>query len=397
MRKITVEQRRRAIVRRHHLAGDADGPEAVTRALFALHATDPASVYLSVLTRSAASTLTDVAAAMYEQRSLVRWMAMRRTLFVFTRSDIPTVQAAISTPLAATLRRRLISRLQRNGTEPAITGDVDRWLARVEDRTEAALLRRGNATGGQLAGDEPALQTRILARAPSDRSQNLTTSLLTMMSADGRLVRAAPTGPWTSRHHRWESVSGWWPQGLPAIDTAQAQCDLARRWLERFGPATTEELQWWTGWSKTTTRRSLDRLPIEEVDLHGHPGIDIVRPGHGPPDAARDTPTATLLPALDPTPMGWKNRDWMFGIDPSLVFDHAGNIGPTLWWDGEIIGSWAITPDGVLRTRIVADRGAEAQAAIGHAASRLHARLNGAVITPAIRTPLEQALSAGGD
>jgi hypothetical protein len=58
MRTITVQQRRRAMVRRHHLAGDASDPEAATQAVVALHATDPASVYLSVLARSAASTLT---------------------------------------------------------------------------------------------------------------------------------------------------------------------------------------------------------------------------------------------------------------------------------------------------------------------------------------------------
>jgi hypothetical protein len=397
VRKITVQQRRRAMVDRHHLAGDADSPEAVTRALFALHATDAASVYLSVLARSAASTLADVAAAMYARRSLVRWMAMRRTLFVFTPADIPIVQAAVSTPLAATLLRRLISRLQRNGTEPAIDGDIGLWLAGLEDRAEAALVRRGTATGAQLADDEPALQTRILPRAPSDRPQNLTSSLLTMMSADGRVVRATPTGAWTSRQHRWEPTSRWWPQGLPPVDPTEAQCHLARRWLERFGPATTEDLQWWTGWSKTTTRHALEGLEIDEVDLHGHGGIDLIRPVHELAGEATDRPTATLLPALDPTPMGWKNRDWLFGIDPSLVFDRAGNIGPTLWWNGEIIGSWALAPNGDLRTRVVADRGAQARAAIEQAASQLHARLDGAAVTPAIRTPLEQALLAGGN
>ncbi len=173
MLKITVQHRRRAMIHRHHLAGDADGPEAVTRALLALHATDAASVYLSVLARSAASTLADIAEAMYERRSLVRWTAMRRTLFVFERADIPFVQAAVSTPLAATLRRRLIGQLHRNGTEPAIDGDIGHWLASPEDRTEAALVKRGTATGAQLADDEPALQTRILARAPSDRPGRL--------------------------------------------------------------------------------------------------------------------------------------------------------------------------------------------------------------------------------
>jgi hypothetical protein len=42
--------------------------------------------------------------------------------------------------------------------------------------------------------------------------------------------------------------------------------------------------------------------------------------------------------------MGWKTRDWFLGIDPGHVFDRAGNIGPTLWFNGEIIGSWAIAP-----------------------------------------------------
>jgi hypothetical protein len=70
------------------------------------------------------------------------------------------------------------------------------------------------------------------------------------------------------------------------------------------------------------------------------------------------------------------------------------NIGPTLWWDGEIIGSWAITRDGDLRWKMIADRGAQAQAAIEEAASRRHARLHGAIITPAIRAPLERSLAA---
>ncbi len=393
MRTITVQERRRAMIYRHHLAGDADSPETVTRALVALHASDPASVYLSVLARSAASTLADVADAMYERRSLVRWMAMRRTLFVFPREDVPTVQAAVSTPLAAMLRRRLISQLQRNGSEPVIEGDVPLWLDGLEDRVEQTLARRGTATGAQLADDEPALKTLILAKAPSDRPQNVTTRLLTLMSASGRIVRGTPTGAWTSRHHRWEPVSRWWPEGLPPIDTTEAQRNLARCWLARFGPATREDLQWWTGWNKATTHRALEDLALEEVDLHGQAGIVLAGPAGEFADEAASDPTATLLPALDPTPMGWKTRDWFLGIDPGHVFDRAGNIGPTLWWNGEIIGSWAITPNGDLRTEVIADRGAEAPAAIDRAASHLHARLNGAAVTSAIRTPLEQALT----
>ena len=69
--------------------------------------------------------------------------------------------------------------------------------------------------------------------------------------------------------------------------------------------------------------------------------------------------------------MGWKRRDWLFGIPQHHVFDNRGNIGPTLWWDGEIIGSWAVTPAGQVRTAVLADRGATARSAIQDTAARL--------------------------
>ena len=124
------------------------------------------------------------------------------------RADVPIVQAAVSTPLAAMLRRRLISQLARNGSEPPADGDVGAWLADLEVRVENALQSRGTATGAQLSTDEPALRTLIPARAPSDRPQNVTSALLTLMSAEGRIVRSTPTGSWTSRHHRWECAGG---------------------------------------------------------------------------------------------------------------------------------------------------------------------------------------------
>jgi hypothetical protein len=310
-------------------------------------------------------------------------------------------------PLAATLRKRLISMLERNGAEPPIIGDTSGWLDSLASCVEDALRTRGEATGAELSTDESRLRTSILVRAPSDRPQNVTTSLLTWMSAEGRLVRGAPTGAWTSRQHRWEPVNRWWPDGLPSMDPDQARQALARRWLTRFGPATVDDLQWWAGWNKTTVRRALDNLPVDEIDLHGGPGMmlrtDRASAGDATPRDALDealaridsteTPSASLLPALDPTPMGWKHRDWMFGIDQQAVFDQAGNIGPTVWWNGEIIGSWAITAAGELRARVLADRGSDAIAAVDSAAAKLHERLGGATVTPAARTPLERSIS----
>lgn len=369
--------------------------------MVALHATDPASVYLSVLARSSVTSLADVAAAMYERRSLVRWLGMRRTLFVVPYDDVPVVQAAASSGVATTLRARLINQLERNGSQPPIEGDVGTWVDPLAERVEQVLRRRGSATGAQLSDDEPRLRTTILARAPSDRPQKVTSSLLTMLSAQGRIVRSTPTGTWTSRHHAWEHVEQWWPDGLPNLDTGEAQRELASRWLSRFGPATVDDLQWWTGWNKTTVHRALASLRIEDIDLHGAPGIRLQTNEQDEPDDAHDDaddgepglPTAALLPALDPTAMGWRHREWYLAIDPAAIFDRAGNIGPTVWWHGEVIGSWAITATGEVRTACPVDRGVEANKEIAHSAAALQHRLDGAVVTPAARTPLERSLT----
>ncbi|KHL04183.1 winged helix DNA-binding domain-containing protein [Sinomonas humi] len=391
MRTFSARERRLLMVQRHHLAGDSAGPDQVAADLIGLHATDPASVYLSVLARSAEATIAEVAAAMYDRRTLVRWMAMRRTLFLFPTQDVPIIQAAVSSALALTLHRQLESRIRRNGTDPPLGADIEEWLDGVGSRVRESLGRLGSATGAQLGAEVPELRTTIRPGSRSERAQNLTSPLLTAMSAAGGIVRGSPTGAWTSRHHRWEPVERWWPEGMPELDAAAAQSALARRWLERFGPATMDDLQWWTGWSKTTVRRALTTLPVVDVDLHGQPGIALsAEPGT---DSLDQAPVATLLPSLDPTPMGWKHREWFLGISPHDVFDAAGNIGPTAWWDGEIIGSWAVASAGEVRTVLLADRGHEAAQALDAAAAHLQQRLDGTAVTPAIRTRLERSLT----
>jgi hypothetical protein len=366
----------------------------VAASLIGLHATDPATVFVSVLVRGGRITLADILASMYDRRALVRWMAMRRTLFVLPRESVPIVHAAVSRPLAVTLRKRLVRQLERNGSDPVIDGDIAVWLADVESGVQQALQARGTATGLQLSADEPRLRTFIPPRTPSDIPQNVTSQLLVLMGTEGRLVRGTPTGTWTTRQHRWEPVDRWWPDGIPALETAAAQTELARAWLTAFGPAPVSDLEWWTGWTKTAVRSALAALSTIEVDLGGERAIMLDDPAvTAELDRPAPAPTVTLLPALDPTPMGWKRREWFFGIEPGQLFDRNGNIGPTLWWNGEIVGGWAVAATGEIRTAVLADRGAEATAAAEGAAADLHDRLEGAVVTPVFRTPLERSLA----
>jgi len=192
----------------------------------------------------------------------------------------------------------------------------------------------------------------------------------------------------TSRQHVWEPGSAWWPDGIPFLEPAEAKARLVEAYLRRFGPATETDVAWWTGWPLGVTRRALAANHVVEAD-----GFlllpDDLEPV-GVPEA-----TAALLPALDPTPMGWKQRDWFLPEAHHPLYDPYGNVGPTVWWGGEVVGGWAVRPDGSVVTSLLVDRGAEAARAVTAAAERLTERLGGAAVVPSFRTPLERLLATG--
>ena len=69
--------------------------------------------------------------------------------------------------------------------------------------------------------------------------------------------------------------------------------------------------------------------------------------------------------------MGWQAREWFLGPHGPVLFDRTGNIGPTVWWEGRIVGGWAQRPSGEVVYRLLEDAGAEAAAAIAAEAARL--------------------------
>ncbi|NED63431.1 winged helix DNA-binding domain-containing protein, partial [Streptomyces sp. SID10244] len=114
------------------------------------------------------------------------------------------------------------------------------------------------------------------------------------------------------------------------------------------GPGTETDLVWWLGSTKRAVRTALAGLDVVEVDLDdGNTGYVLADdvPGDGPADDTAD-PVAFLLPELDPTTMGWKQRDFYLGPHVEHVFDRNGNGGQTAWWDGRIVGGWRQHKDG---------------------------------------------------
>jgi len=92
--------------------------------------------------------------------------------------------------------------------------------------------------------------------------------------------------------------------------------------------------------------------------------------------------------------MGWSDRSWFLGGHAPALFDRSGNIGPTVWWDGRIVGGWAQRQAGDIALRLLEDVGRDAVTAVTAAAERLSDRMGTVRVTPRFRTPLERELTA---
>ncbi|MFF2507201.1 winged helix DNA-binding domain-containing protein [Streptomyces sp. NPDC058067] len=388
-RHIGAAERRARLATGQRLApgARASSAEEVAGSLVALHGTDPSTVYLAVGARltDPAKTVADVERALYTDRSLVRMHGMRHTVFVFPADLTAVVHASTGLEVAARERASLVKQLEAGSEHDAA------WLAEVEAGTLAALAARGEATAAQLAEDEPRLRTQLLY-APGktyEAWQAVSTRVLRVLGMEGRVVRGRPRGSWTSSQFRWAVAPAH-----AELPVAEAKSELLRHWLGSCGPATEADLKWWTGWKVTDVRRALAAIGAVEVGLDE--GTGFVLPDDVEPVTGGGEPWAALLPALDPSAMGWQQRDWY--LAPELrapLFDRAGNIGPTVWWDGRIAGGWAQGKDGEVRWRLLADVGREAAAAVEERAAALRGWLGAARVTPRFRTPLEKELAAG--
>ena len=127
-----------------------------------------------------------------------------------------------------------------------------------------------------------------------------------------------------------------------------------------------------------------------EVEIDGVAGWAMADDLEATPEAG---PWVALLPGLDPTAMGWKDRDWYLGPHRETLFDRNGNVGPTVWCDGRIVGGWAQRPDGAIALRLLEDIGTEANAAVEAESHALEALIGPVRVTPRFRTPLERVLS----
>jgi hypothetical protein len=230
-----IGERRARVGGRHHLAAGAGAASVieVARDLVALHSTDPASVFLAAAARLRDPEVEAIERALYEERTLVRLLGMRRTMFAVPTDVVPIVQAACAQALVPGERRKVVQLLEESG----VAADGDAWLLRAEEATVQALSALGEATAAELSKEVPALRERMRFGEGTKWAgvQGVSTRVLFLLGAQGRIVRGRPRGSWTSSQYRWSTTQAWLPAGVTEMTPEAARTELVRRWLRSFG------------------------------------------------------------------------------------------------------------------------------------------------------------------
>jgi len=385
----STEQRRRRMVRRHCLDGSAPDALAAVTAVTAFHSSDPVTPYLGVRARMEGFTTGRLDDLLWERRTLWRLHAMRRTLFLVPAAAAPDFLGGASAGVARREHERVVGWLAADMGE----GKARRWLEtakqevvgfleseggewRVQDLTEAlpSIGRTVRVGGGKWATDTP-----------------VSSRLLYLLGMEGRVVRTRPAGSWRSSQYRWAATSVWFGS-MPQIgDPAAHRAEIVRMYLRSFGPATTGDIRWWTGWTARDCKAALDAVEATTVELDdGEQGWVL---GGDTEEDGPPTDAVAFLPGLDPTPMGWKHRDWFLGPHGDQLFDDAGNIGPSIWLGGRIVGGWAQTADGKVVYELLEEVDGRDADRVAEEAARLEEWLGGEVASVRFRTPLERRLS----
>ncbi len=324
-----------------------DTVDQVAEALVALHSSDPVTVYLSAALRLRQPSIDAVDRALYDDRRLLRHHAMRRTLWAMTPATTVAAHAGFTRKIAAAERRRTgkLFGLDETGVDDAI------------ERVTTAVHEHGGPISTRAVGE---ILPDLAEPRPVNQGTNyggtmaVHTRALLVAAFEGRIARGRPAGTWIASQYDWWPVESWVGRRLDdqdGHDELAGAVAVIRAWLATSGPATLDDLVWWTGSTKTLVRRSLEQIETVEVvtndgrtDVAGYvlpedelDGITGADPG----------PWVALLPGLDPTAMGWKQRAWYLDDETNArVTDRNGNIGPTVWVDGRVVGGWAQRPDG---------------------------------------------------
>ncbi|MFL7793984.1 MAG: winged helix DNA-binding domain-containing protein [Anaerolineae bacterium] len=402
--QVRIPQVNDYLAHKQHLLPGSRGDDVVqvTRDMVALHATAATGPYFSLWSRVSGFQRQALEAALYEQHSLVKWLCMRVTLHVAVSDEVAFFYRAFPVdfferPMPIEFRGGgLLSYagLCSGEEAPALLADLHR-------RVLAVVADEGPMTTQQIGQKVPEFAAKIhhdVGKA-YEGEFSIGSRLVGDMCMRGLLVRTRPRGSWRSSLYEYAALSDWLPDvDLESVTQDEARVWLLRRYLSAFGPATLDDVQWWTGLTKGETEEAFGGIASEvaQVTIDGldDAHLMLAKDAEGLRDfTPPDDPYVFLLPSLDPYIMGYRDRCRFLAAEHrKKVFDRAGNAVPTVWVDGRVVGVWGQHKDGRIFHELFESMGDAERGLLADEVQRLEGFLEGEALPPGIRTPFTRAL-----
>lgn len=311
-------QAQRLTASRAVVTGVAD----VVRALCSVQAQDMRAAPLAIRARSVSLTARDVDAARLHERSIVRTWVMRGTLHLVAAEDVGWLRALLGPALIAGGRRR---RLQLGLDEDMCTRGVQ--------AIQAVLAAEGPLTRAELV--ERLAQRGIVLDARSQAPIHLL-----HYAALGGVVCYGP-----DRGHNAPTyvLLRDWVAPQHAVDAETALGELARRYLQAYGPALLDDFATWAGITLSRARAAwtLIARQIVEVKMAGRSAWLLAAHAAQLDEAFSVPLTVRLLPSFDTYLLGYRQREALVAARfASRVNSGGGILYPIVVVDGRVAGTW---------------------------------------------------------
>lgn len=300
----------------------------VTERLLGLHAKRPQTPYLMLQARLPGFRTEQLDDLLYQQRVLLRAHAMRGTVHMLPLSQYRMVLAATAGQLDGMYRRAF------------------KHLNDMQTIIEAIL--EAVRQHGALLIEE------IMAALPLEVDNRDLYRLVNYLCTNGILVKSTVKGTWRNSVYRYQLLTDWQPD-IPNgdWDVPLAQAKLIEAYLSAYGPATMDDIVWWTGLTKSKVKKGLNSLGDNCVTVNFEALADdayLLQDDYEalvkwqPPDE----PQITFLPSFDAYVIAYIRRERL--ID-EVYYDRvfrgvAGIIEPVVLLNGRIIGTWKYIVEG---------------------------------------------------
>jgi len=282
--------------------------------------------YLSLLARRPNMQLADLDEALIIDRSLLRASAFRGSLFLLPSEDYGNYY------------RTFHQYLLKRGMQKLLAHQIN----------EIKLNRFAEILNNAIS-DLPVTIPKILELLFPGRkgrpSDEVCYHIIQKLCDLGVIVRATAKG-WKGNDFTYALFKKWIPDvSLSADNPETARTETIRKYLRCYGPASLEDIVWWTGLSMQQCQRSIGNLRREAVRFHVESykddmiglkeSIELIR---------KKSPIfeeVQLLPPWDPYTFGWRCQKRLADKEIlPFIYDSFGNATSVIMDIGKAIGLW---------------------------------------------------------